>query len=51
VQELALTDEIHENALERLAHRRAHVLTTDTVLETPIVAPTGIALVRTSAAS
>ena len=28
----ALTDEIHENALERLEHRRAHVLTTDAIL-------------------
>lgn len=47
----ALTDEIHENALERLAHRRAHVLTTDSVLATPVVAATGITLARTTAAS
>jgi len=28
----ALTDEIHQNALERLEHRRAHVLSTHTLL-------------------
>jgi nicotinamidase-related amidase len=47
----ALTDEIHENALERLQHRRAHVITTDDVLTTPIITPTGIAFARTPAPS
>jgi nicotinamidase-related amidase len=28
----SLTDELHENALERLEDRRAHVLTTDTLI-------------------
>lgn len=36
----ALTDEIHENALERLEHRRAHVVSTDAVLGTARVAAT-----------
>jgi nicotinamidase-related amidase len=36
----ALTDEIHENALERLEHRRAHVLTTDDILSATRVTAT-----------
>jgi nicotinamidase-related amidase len=36
----ALTDEIHENALERLEHRRAHVMLTDSVLATARVTAT-----------
>jgi nicotinamidase-related amidase len=47
----ALTDEIHENALERLANRRAHVLPIDAVLSAPITPATEIALVRSPAAS
>jgi nicotinamidase-related amidase len=47
----ALTDEIHENALERLEHRRAHVLLTDAVLSTPVIPATGIALARSPATS
>jgi nicotinamidase-related amidase len=46
----ALTDEIHENALERLEHRRAHVLATDAVLRTPVISATGVALARSPAA-
>lgn len=46
----ALTEEIHENALERLEHRRAHVLSTEAVLSTARVTATNIALVRTTAA-
>jgi len=41
----ALTEEIHENALERLEHRRAHVRTTDVVLSTPVIEATEVALV------
>jgi nicotinamidase-related amidase len=47
----ALTDEIHENALERLEHRRAHVVTTDAVLTTPVFTPTDIAFARAPASS
>jgi nicotinamidase-related amidase len=36
----SLTDELHENALERLEDRRAHVLTTDALLETDELPPT-----------
>jgi nicotinamidase-related amidase len=38
----ALTQEIHDNALERLEHRRAHVRGTDDVLATPVVEATDI---------
>jgi nicotinamidase-related amidase len=38
----ALTDEIHENALERLEHRRAHVLPADTILGVSQVAATEV---------
>jgi nicotinamidase-related amidase len=38
----ALTDEIHENALERLEHRRAHVLPTGAILSMSQVAPTKV---------
>jgi nicotinamidase-related amidase len=34
----ALTDEIHENALERLAHRRAHVVSASAILRGGMVA-------------
>jgi nicotinamidase-related amidase len=36
----ALTDEIHQNALDRLEHRRAHVLSTDAILSKHTVDPT-----------
>jgi len=38
----ALTDEIHENALERLEHRRAHVRSIDDVLSRPVIGATEI---------
>ena len=47
----ALTDEIHENALERLEHRRAHVRTTDVVLSTRVIEATDVALVGGKVAS
>lgn len=40
----ALTDEIHENALERLEHRRAHVRSTHDVLSKPVIGATEITL-------
>jgi nicotinamidase-related amidase len=42
----ALTDEIHENTLERLEHRRAHVLTTDAILSMTTVTATAEAAAR-----
>lgn len=45
----ALTQEIHDNALERLEHRRAHVLSTDGVLSIARVPATSITLDRTAA--
>jgi nicotinamidase-related amidase len=47
----ALTDEIHENALERLEHRRAHVRSTDEVLASPIIQATSIAGVSAAVTS
>jgi nicotinamidase-related amidase len=38
----ALTDEIHENALLRLEHRRAHVIDTDTLLNQIRIEGTGV---------
>jgi len=38
----ALTDEIHQNTLERLEHRRAHVLPTDALLGMTQVAATHV---------
>jgi nicotinamidase-related amidase len=43
----AVTNEIHENALERLEHRRAHVRSTDHVLASPVIEATNIAIVPT----
>lgn len=36
----SLTDELHTNALERMEDRRAHVLTTETLLQTDRLLPT-----------
>lgn len=46
----ALTDEIHENALERLEHRRAHVRSTDEVLTMRVIGATGIMMPNTATA-
>jgi nicotinamidase-related amidase len=46
----ALTDEIHENALERLEHRRAHVRSTDDVLGHAVIGATDIHLSDAAAA-
>lgn len=45
----ALTEEIHHNALERLEHRRAHVLSTDAVLSRARIEATEVPLVRATA--